>query len=117
MKKILIGLVGALFLTVLMAGGASAGEVDGAVVLPDADGNCPAGFELGYNPDIGEVCNAVLERDDGAAGAAVTPAATGAAALPRTGSDSLPLAQLGAILVAAGGLVVLATRKRAAHSS
>lgn len=42
------------------------------------------------------------------AAAAVTPAAAGT--LPRTGSDSLPLAQLGAVLVALGGLVVLATR-------
>lgn len=35
-----------------------------------------------------------------------------AAALPRTGGDTLPLARLGVILVALGGLVVLAARKK-----
>ena len=115
MKKIMLGLVGALFITLLMAGGASAQTDD--VVLP-VDGECPAGFELGYSDDLGEVCDAVLERDPGADAATVTAAAaSGAGTLPRTGSDSLPLAQIGAVLVAAGGLVVLITRKRAAHSS
>jgi len=37
---------------------------------------------------------------------------TGSGSLPRTGSDSLPLAQLGALLVVFGGLGVLAARKR-----
>jgi LPXTG-motif cell wall-anchored protein len=112
MKKILVALVGALFVTMLMAGGASA-QTDDAV-LP-VDGECPAGFELGYSDEFGEVCDSTLERGDDAD--AVTVAATGAGTLPRTGSDSLPLAQIGAVLVAAGGLVVLITRKRATHTS
>jgi LPXTG-motif cell wall-anchored protein len=51
--------------------------------------------------------------------AASTAAATaggssgsGSSSLPATGSDSLPLAQLGALLVVFGGLAVLAARKR-----
>lgn len=109
MKKIMITLVAALFATMLMAGGASA-QTDDAVIFPDDNGECPSGFELGYSDEFGEVCNETLERGD------VTAARTGT--LPRTGSDSsLPLAQMGAVLVALGGLVVLITRKRAAHSS
>lgn len=114
MKKILAMLTGALLATVLMAGVADAGD---AVILPDDQGECPAGFEIGYSPEFGEVCNASLVRDDG--GAAATGATvTAAGTLPRTGSDSsLPLAQMGAVLVALGGLVVLAARKRTARTS
>lgn len=46
------------------------------------------------------------------AAAAGGSAATGASSLPATGSDSLPMAQLGALLVVFGGLAVLAARKR-----
>lgn len=37
---------------------------------------------------------------------------SGSSSLPATGSDSLPMAQLGALLVVFGGLAVLAARKR-----
>ncbi|MEL7209991.1 MAG: LPXTG cell wall anchor domain-containing protein [Actinomycetota bacterium] len=37
---------------------------------------------------------------------------TGADTLPRTGEDSLPLAQMGVVLVGLGALVVLFARKR-----
>jgi len=117
MKKVLVALAGALFVTMLMAGSASAQTDD--VILP-VDGECPAGFELGYSDDLGEIC---VEGDEIArdpadpADPAVTAAASAAGTLPRTGSDSLPLAQIGAVLVAAGGLVVLIARKRSAHTS
>ena len=116
MKKTFVTLVVALFAMTLMAGVASAQTED--PVFP-VDGECEAGFELGYSDEFGEVCTEVLERGDGAGAGVgtVTAAATGAGTLPRTGSDSLPLAQIGAVLVAVGGLAVLATRKRAAHTS
>ena len=44
----------------------------------------------------------------------VTPAGT---TLPRTGDDSLPLAGIGVVLVALGGLAVLVTRKRSAATA
>ena len=46
-------------------------------------------------------------------GASQVPAAAGGTALPRTGSDSsIPLAQIGLGLVAAGGAVVYGVRRR-----
>ena len=111
MRKILIALVGAMVAMVFMGGVAGAGLPDD-VVLPE-DGVCPPGFELGYSDEFGEVCNETLERDGEEAAPTVTPAAAPAAGtLARTGSDSLPLAQLGAVLLALGGLVVLVTRHR-----
>ncbi|MEL7209797.1 MAG: Ig-like domain-containing protein [Actinomycetota bacterium] len=47
-------------------------------------------------------------------GATTTPGAPGGRTLPRTGGDSLPLASIGAVLVALGGLAVLVARKRSA---
>jgi LPXTG-motif cell wall-anchored protein len=53
--------------------------------------------------------------DDGVAGAVdddVDVADDAAGALPRTGDDSLPLLRVGAVLLAAGGLLVFLTRRR-----
>ena len=115
MKKTLMALVVALFATMLMAGGAGAQTAD--VVVPDEEGNCPAGFEVAYEDDIGEVCTETLDAGEDAVDDGGDVTVTAAGTLPRTGSDSLPLAQIGAALVAAGGLAVLVTRKRAAYSS
>ena len=106
MSKAVIGVIGALLALLLLAVPAGAQELPPGVVLPGPDGECPLGFTLGYSDELGEICTEDLERDG-----AITPAA---GALPRTGGDSLPLARIGLILVAVGGLAVLVARKRQA---
>ncbi len=49
------------------------------------------------------------DDDDDDAG---TGTGTGSGSLPRTGNDSLDWAQTGLALIAAGGVIVLATRRR-----
>ena len=91
MRTFVTALAAALLGIVLLAGPASAGDLEPCTVTPGSGG-------------AGEC---LLVIGDGG-GVTVT-----GADLPRTGGDSLPLAQLGVVLVALGGLVVLVARKRA----
>ncbi len=61
-----------------------------------------------------DVLTGVVTVSTRAAGGGGTTASssTGSSTLPPTGSDSLPMAQFGALLVVFGGLTVLAARKR-----
>lgn len=54
----------------------------------------------------------VSVRTSGGGTTSAGTASTGSGTLPATGSDSLPMAQVGALLVVFGGLAVLAARKR-----
>lgn len=53
---------------------------------------------------------ATTTTDDGVGGAGGTG---GGGTLPATGSDSLPLAQMAIVLVAAGGIALMAVRRQA----
>lgn len=74
-----------------------------------AGGSIPAcgGFDGGSGSNANTSCVLTVVA------AGVTPAGT----LPRTGDDSLPLAGIGVVLVALGGLAVLVTRKRSAATA
>jgi LPXTG-motif cell wall-anchored protein len=91
-----------------------AGVGDAAGTLGVAVGGELAGGELagGSIPACGELAGEGTANTSCVltvlAEGAVTPAGT----LPRTGDDSLPLAGIGVVLVALGGLAVLVTRKR-----
>lgn len=81
--------------------------------VTDADGTASADVVIVASDGTHQITNscndAVLTITVGAGAAA----ATGAGALPRTGSDSsLPLAKVAVVLIAAGGLLIVATRDR-----
>ena len=103
---------------VLSIGCASAGVAAGALNVAGsgelaggelAGGSIPACGS--FTGDSGSNANTSCVLTVVAAGAA--PAGT----LPRTGDDSLPLAGIGVVLVALGGLAVLVTRKRSAATA
>lgn len=100
--KWIAGLVVAL--AFVFAGQAASAQVPPGVVI-DCDEPPPPGYEDVYE----DVCGEVIDRPP--------PADTGVqpAALARTGSDDLPVARVGLVLVAAGaGFVLLAERRRRA---
>lgn len=104
--------------------GGAPGTVIGTItVTPDADGNfsttftIPAGTAPGtYEISSTEAC--VKGETFDVAPASVAPGGTGTGAgsgsgnLPRTGSDVERLGLIGAGLLVAGGLVLVATRRR-----
>jgi LPXTG-motif cell wall-anchored protein len=91
---------------------------------PDADGNVSTSLTIPTDATLGdhtitatdstglEVSADVTVVSADGAGAGAPGAAGAAGALPRTGSDSLPLLPVGAGLVAVGGVILLVTRRR-----
>jgi LPXTG-motif cell wall-anchored protein len=67
-----------------------------------------AGVSVSAGVEVVAAGDEAADEDEG-----VTVTAPGAAgALPRTGDDSLPLLRVGAVLLAAGGLLVFLTRRQ-----
>jgi len=77
--------------------------------VADADGTAAADVVITGSPGTYTISNSC---NDLTIEVTIAGAAT-AGALPRTGSDSsLPLAQVAIVLIAAGGLLIIAARKR-----
>jgi LPXTG-motif cell wall-anchored protein len=108
----------------------AAGAVAGGLVLGFAGvaGAQTAPEPTNYTPDVSpttviddpgaEVLGATVSAADAdAAGAAGATAVSAAGTLPYTGNDSsLPLAEIGAGLLAAGGLAVVVVRRQQAKA-
>jgi LPXTG-motif cell wall-anchored protein len=91
-------------------------------------GEASAGVDCGYPPNRGSECQSPGTgttdpgsgsgaTDPGSGSGATPPGSGSAAALAQTGSNTGDLVAAGAILVGVGGLLVVATRRRAATSN
>ena len=83
----------------------TSGEFSGSFVVP-------AGTSAGVHT-VTSTCGSLVQTAQVTVlGTAVTPPRTGSGTLPRTGSEANTMGLFGAGLLAAGGAVMLATRKR-----
>ncbi len=96
-------LIGALMIVLVGASGASAQVYPPPTVPPTTDDGVG---------DVGDDRDDDDDDDDDGTRTIVIGSGTGSGSLPRTGNDSLDWAQAGLALIAAGGVIVLATRRR-----
>ena len=96
-------------------------------VAADASGNATLVFTLppGTTPGLHQItangvplglCDPDVSANLMVDAASVTSTTTGAGTLPRTGTNSAELVQVALVLIAVGGLITLATRKRRQQS-